>query len=83
MKREAIFDAITEERRAQWRKFNGPHEWGTGDCSSLTLMPEVKVMVLTEETGEVARAVMERDPDQLRTELVQVAAVCVAWLESL
>jgi NTP pyrophosphatase (non-canonical NTP hydrolase) len=44
-----------------------------------------------EELGEVARAVYERDTqttrkrdtDQLRDELVQVAAVAVAWIEDI
>lgn len=31
----------------------------------------------------VARAVLDSDPEALRTELVQVAAVCIAWLESM
>ena len=41
------------------------------------------MMVLTEECGEVARAVLDLNDDQLRTELIQVAAVAVAWLEAL
>jgi NTP pyrophosphatase (non-canonical NTP hydrolase) len=40
-------------------------------------------MVLAEECGEVSRAVLDRDADALRLELVQVAAVAVAWLEAL
>ena len=43
----------------------------------------VKTAVLSEECGEVARAVLDNDIDQLRTELIQVAAVAVAWLEAL
>lgn len=48
----------------------------------------VKLAALTEEVGEVARAVMARggwsgEEDNLREELVQVAAICVAWLETL
>jgi len=37
---------------------------------------------IVEEVGEVARA-LEDDDSQLRVELVQVAAVAVAWLEAL
>jgi len=37
----------------------------------------------SEECGEAARAVLDTDIDQLRTELIQVAAVAVAWLEAL
>ena len=48
----------------------------------------VKLAALTEEVGEAARAVMARggwsgEADNLREELVQVAAICVAWLEAL
>lgn len=38
--------------------------------------------ILTEEVGEVARALNDdKDKDEIRKELVQVAAVAVAWLE--
>jgi len=40
-----------------------------------------KLVVLTEELGEVARAIL--DGGNLKEELVQVAAVAVAWAESL
>ena len=39
--------------------------------------------ILTEEVGEVARAIIEGDGDGLRIELVQVAAVAVAMIEGL
>ncbi len=39
--------------------------------------------VLTEEVGEACKAWLERDMDNLRTELVQIAAVAVAWIEEL
>lgn len=32
---------------------------------------------------EVAEAFMETNPDRLREELIQVAALCVSWLEQL
>lgn len=41
-----------------------------------------KVSVLTEETGEVGHAVLEGDDENLAEELIQVMAVCLAWLES-
>jgi len=76
--RERIFQLINAERARQAQK------WGQGDCSSLAVDPLVKSAVLTEEVGEVARALLDREPAaQLITELVQVAAVAVAWLESL
>jgi NTP pyrophosphatase (non-canonical NTP hydrolase) len=44
----------------------------------------VKAVVLSEECGEVSRAVLQSLPiDDLRAELVQVAAVAVAWLEGM
>lgn len=39
--------------------------------------------VLGEEFGEVCKAWLERDVDELRVELIQVAAVAVAWIEEL
>ena len=77
----ALIDAERERQAMIWGE-GGPHAWGSGDCSSLDVPPIVKVAVLTEEVGEVARAVLERSPS-LRDELVQVAAVAVAWLEAL
>lgn len=83
MNRAEIFDAINTERGRQADKWHGTHAWGSGDCSSLEVPFPVKVMVLTEELGEIARAVMEDDIAGLCTELVQLAAVAVAWLEML
>lgn len=43
-----------------------------------------KLTILTEEVGEVARALCDRSPDEeLRAELIQVAALAVAWLEGM
>lgn len=39
--------------------------------------------VLGEEFGEVCEAWLERDVPHLREELVQVAAVAVAWIEEI
>ena len=39
--------------------------------------------VLNEETGEVSRALLQEDRPGLRDELVQCAAVAVAWIECL
>lgn len=83
MTREAIFAAITAERDRQRAKWGGDHSWGHGDCSGSGVPLPVKLAVLAEEFGEVARAVLERDQGALRAELTQVAAVAVAILESL
>jgi hypothetical protein len=81
--RDRIYELINLEREAQSWKWNRPHAFGVGDCSSAEVAPSVKATVLLEEAGEVARAVLDGKPDRLSIELVQVAAVAVAWLESL
>lgn len=81
MNREQVFRLIREERDRQRKAWYEPHPWGQGDCSSTGVEPIVKAAVLLEECGEVARSVLDRDPARLREELVQVAAVAVAWLE--
>lgn len=82
MTRSDIYAAIDAERDRQGEKWNRNHAWGHGDCSSQLVAPIVKAAVLTEECGEVCRAVLDGAPN-LREELVQVAAVAVAWLEAL
>lgn len=81
MNRRDVFDLIDAERARQAALWGRDHAWGRGDCSSRSVDETVKAAVLAEECGEVARAVLERDAAALRTELVQVAAVAVAWLE--
>ena len=83
MNRDHIYEMISAERHRQTTKWAQPHDWGTGDCSSQHVHPLVKLAVLQEEAGEVARAVLDMEASDLRTELTQTAAVCVAWLESL
>lgn len=82
MSREDIFKAILLERDRQAGLWNHEHDWGFGDCSSSGVPAPVKAAVLAEECGEVARAALDGTLD-LKDELVQVAAVAVAWLESL
>lgn len=76
----ALIDAERQQQRIKWGQ---PHAWGRGDCSSPDVEPIVKAGVLAEECGEVARAVLDGDTANLRHELVQVAAVAVAWLEAM
>lgn len=83
MIRDEIYRAIDAERDRQSLLWMREHDWGFGDCSSLNLPAITKAVVLGEEVGEVHRAVLNRDNDELRAELVQVAAVAVAWLESM
>jgi len=67
-----ILDMIVEERArqdAKWgRQRHEPFFWLT---------------ILMEEVGEAAKAALQGKVVDLGMELVQVAAVCVAWLEQL
>ena len=81
MKRADVFAAIEAERERQADRWAGEHAWGSGDCSSDAVPVGIKAAVLLEEAGEVARAVLDGNAEGLKTELVQVAAVAVAWLE--
>lgn len=82
--RPDIVALIDDERERQATKFYGKHVWGYGDCSSIGVEDIIKVAVLSEECGEVARAVLdELDDSELIAELVQVAAIACAWLEAL
>ena len=68
-----VFEMILAERVVQRAKW--PHGDRHADATWLT--------ILTEEVGEVAKAILESGADDVRDELVQVAAVAVAWLEGL
>lgn len=71
-----LFD-VAEERERQDATWNrSPGVWPGSDGE--------KVAVLGEEFGEVCRALLEAEgPERLRAELIQVAAVAVAWAETL
>ncbi len=81
--RANIYKAIDAERERQSEMWSKPHAWGQGDASSSDVEPMTKVAVLTEELGEVARAALDLDNNQLQVELVQLAAVAIAWLEGM
>lgn len=83
MTQSDIITAILAERKAQAERWNKPHEWGFGDCSNERVAENTKAAVLCEECGEVSRAVLEKDEAQLKRELIQVAAVAMAWLEGM
>lgn len=84
-RRNEVFTLIRAERHRQEQLFK------SGTLTFRVCDPDVayghKLAVLVEETGEVAEAILEQTEasglDDLRKELVQVAAVAVAWLESL
>lgn len=68
MTKDIIMDAIMQERRRQ----DGLHVWGKKTN---------RLSILVEEVGEIASA-LQGDGD-LQEELVQLASVCVRWLEEL
>lgn len=43
----------------------------------------MRLTVLAEEFGEIANALLENDTENLYTEIIQTAAVAVAWAESI
>lgn len=87
-----VFARIADERIRQKQLFASFKI--TFDCASVIPDPNRKLRVLMEEVGEVAQELDRleglRDRrgqkfaiEDLQTELTQVAAVAVAWLESL
>ena len=87
---EAVLELVRDERRRQ----DGLKSSGrfTYTCADREMMPAEKLAVLAEELGEVAREVLSQDGlvsdgtgtnAAIREELVQVAAIAVAWIEAL
>lgn len=68
--------AFTQETRAE--RGRQIEKWGRTNPGWA-----VMIAVLTEEVGEVARALLDRDPVNMRTELIQTAAVCCRIYEQL
>lgn len=73
---QSILRQVAIERDAQDRKWGG--EPGTARRDDHTY-----AAVLGEEFGECCKAWLERDVIALRAELIQTAAVAVAWVEEL
>lgn len=71
-KRTMMFELINLERDKQDAKW-GPLPRHLSDVVWLT--------VLVEEVGECAQAMLKRDWDNLKLEIIQVATVAIAWLE--
>ena len=68
-----IFDAIRAERAAQDAK------WGDQSGNSQGRW----LVIMMERLGELARVLLNSTLEDARPELIQVAAVAVAWLEAL
>ena len=75
-----LIDVAAERLRQEGLKASGRFD---ATCADNTLSAGQKLAILVEEVGEVARAICDRDPEHMREELVQVAAVAVAWVEAL
>lgn len=70
---------IAVERARQQERFGGAE----GDVAHPATPDQFRLAVLMEEVGEVARAILDNEGDErLAEEVTQVAAVCVAWLQS-
>lgn len=91
--RTDIFDEIVRERERQEKHVaDGRHPFS---CADASISGAEKARVAGEEFGEVCKSSYETDNsaalprvqahnrEHLREELIQLAAVCVAWLESL
>jgi hypothetical protein len=70
---EQVFNAIEEERGRQDAKWGSQRQQHNLKWNA----------ILGEEVGEAAKEVLEENDELLWKELVQVAAVAVAWLEAL
>ena len=70
---DRVFELIRYERKKQDEK------WGVDrNLSSFEWLT-----VLTEEVGECAKAILKRDNNNLKREIIQVAAIAVAWMEDI
>lgn len=71
---EYIFNEVKQERLRQDLKYgNQPQNWKS----------TAYLAILGEEFGEVAKAIVERNKEMYRKELIQLAAVAVAAIEDL
>jgi len=90
----SFFDAVSEERYAQLKKWGDQrHPDGTSEdlkgladtarrtTQAMAAQGAVTWAVILEE--EVGEAVAEVDPAKLKAELIQVAAVCAAWIDDI
>ncbi|MGL5918484.1 MAG: MazG nucleotide pyrophosphohydrolase domain-containing protein [Cetobacterium sp.] len=73
-------EILKERLRQEKLKLEGKFPY---TCRDRALSHSACLTILVEEVGEVARAIQEGDRISLREELIQVAAVCAAWVEGL
>jgi len=84
---EILLEVVAERARQERLKAEGRFRFS---CADVEMSNGERLAVLGEEFGEVARAFLEtqrlandRHNKDLRAELIQVAAVAVAWVEGL
>jgi hypothetical protein len=76
VERVEVFNRVNILREQMDRKWGDLSiAQGRGDSFVVTL--------LAEEVGEVARAVLEKDGENLKDELIDIMQICTAWLEAL
>ena len=85
---QSIHEEIDDERHRQEGFVKSGRFART--CASMEMTDGERYAVLGEEFGEVGRAILEKmrlandtHHKDLRKELIQVAAVCVAWIQGL
>lgn len=76
---QTLVEVSVERQRQDALFVTGKHAFNTSNPS---VPGEAKLGILAEEFGEVAKALND-GTDELRVELIHVAAVAVAWAESL
>ncbi len=67
-----LSNAIVAERRRQEELHPG-----------FPSFDEWRYLILAEEVGEVAKAILEHDVEEMKKEIVEVAAVCCRWWTAL
>lgn len=77
-----LLNILTEVRKERHRqdelKASGKFAY---TCQDPQLTSHEKFVILGEEVGEVARGICDGDVANVREELIQVAAICVAWVQ--
>ena len=69
---KAVLELIIDERKRQDEKWEGQRH-----------LHETWELIASEEKGEIARALLEGNIDQLKIEIIELAAVLVAWYEAI
>lgn len=83
-------DIVDERERQEALRLAGRFDHTCASTDAVAMPNAKKLAVLMEEVGEAARALLELEGGahdkhgvELRTELIQIAACCVAWCEAL